>query len=59
MKTKSESSDIEKLARHEYYLKRRKAALAYQREYDKAHREQRRAYLKEYREKKKKVPPEE
>lgn len=40
--------DKRKKSRHEYYIKRREAALAYQREYDKQHRDKRREYMKAY-----------
>ena len=34
--------------RHDYYVKRREAALAYQKKYDAEHKEQRKAYHREY-----------
>ena len=42
-----------KKSRHEYYLKRREAALAYQMEYNATHAEQHRAYMREYRQRRK------
>ena len=49
-------SQKRKRSRHEYYLRRREAALAYQKKYDAEHRELRKAYLRAYKERKKKEP---
>lgn len=37
-----------KEARHRYYITHRESALAYQSDYDASHKEQRRAYMREY-----------
>lgn len=57
MTTEDYTSQKRKRSRHEYYLRRREAALAYQKKYDAEHREQRRAYLRAYKDRKKKSSP--